>query len=134
MIQISKKIKESILDYLNTKYRDDNVNGLLSVAPTLDPLFKNHYNDDDQMMMSTISSELMAMAIQEESNAPGPWTVTAQGATAESGADGDDDTCEPAKKTKSFGSNFGRESQATGIEREIKRWYLLIPEVDSDVN
>lgn len=121
MIQISQKIKESILNYLNTKYRDDNVDGLLTVASTLDRRFKNCYNDDDQI-----------------SNAPGPSTATAQGATAEGGADGDDDTCEPAKKKKkSFGSYFKKtvrgESQATGIEKEIKS-YLLIPEVDSDVN
>ena len=114
MIQISqkkkKKIKETILDYLNTKYRDDNVDGLLSVASTLDPRFKNRYNADDQMMMSTISSELMAMATQEESDSPGPSTSTAQGATAEGGAEGDDDTCEPAKKTKkSFGSYFKKQ-------------------------
>ncbi|XP_076849420.1 E3 SUMO-protein ligase ZBED1-like [Brachyhypopomus gauderio] len=129
--QLTKQIKESILGYLNTKYRDDNVDDLLSVASTLDPRFKNRYNDDDQMIMSTISSELMAMTTQEESN---------EGAIAEGGAKGDSDTYEPAKKTKkSFGSYFKksvreeRESQANVIEKEIKS-YLLIPEVDSDVN
>ncbi|KAL2092747.1 hypothetical protein ACEWY4_012545 [Coilia grayii] len=136
---LTKKIKETILDYLNTKYRDDNVDGLLSVASTLDPRFKNRYNDDDQIMMSTLSSELMAMATQEESDSPGPSTATAQGTTAEGGADGgdDDDTCEPAKKKKSFGSylkkTVRRESQATAMEKEIKS-YLMLPAVDSDVN
>ncbi|KAI4878296.1 hypothetical protein NFI96_010735, partial [Prochilodus magdalenae] len=84
--QLTKQIKESILDYLNTKYRDDNVDDLLSVASTLDPRFKNRYNDDDQMIMSTISSELMAMTTQEESSAPGPSTAKAEGAIAEGGA------------------------------------------------
>lgn len=70
------------------------MDALLSVASMLDPQFKNRYNDDDQMMLSTISSELMAMVTQEESDCPSPSTAAAQGTTAEGEPD-DGDTCEP---------------------------------------
>lgn len=73
--ELTKKIKETILEYLNTKYRDDNVDGLLSWASTLDPRFKKRFNEDDQVIVSTISSELLSIATQEVSNSSGPSTA-----------------------------------------------------------
>lgn len=69
--ELTKKIKETILEYLNT----NNVDGLLSWASTLDPRFKKRFNEDDQVIVSTISSELLSIATQEVSNSSGPSTA-----------------------------------------------------------
>ncbi|XP_019900657.1 zinc finger BED domain-containing protein 1-like [Esox lucius] len=139
---LTKQIKTTILEYLNTKYKEDCVDDLLILSSTLDPRFKNRYNDDDQIKatVSAITSELIAMTV-EDSPAPGPTTTAAMATTAEGGAGGGgggDDY--KAKKTKKyFGSYFkkhkagGEEALATAIEKEVKS-FLLIPEVDSDVN
>ncbi|KAG9278042.1 zinc finger BED domain-containing protein 1-like [Astyanax mexicanus] len=80
------------------------------------------------------------METAEDSHTAGPSTASAQAPAAEAGAD--DDTGVPAKKTKKsfFGSYFKKtkeskegESLDTMIEKEMKS-YLMIPEVDSDVN
>ncbi|XP_060793244.1 E3 SUMO-protein ligase ZBED1-like [Neoarius graeffei] len=138
---LTKTIKETILEYLNMKYKEDNLDDLLSLASTLDPCFKTCYNDDDQIeaISSTVTTELMTMATEEDRASPGPSTTTAQGTTAE-GAAGGDDTRESSKKAKkSFRCYIkkqevrGGESLATAIENELKS-YLMIPEVDSEVN
>uniref|UniRef100_A0AAR2J935 BED-type domain-containing protein n=1 Tax=Pygocentrus nattereri TaxID=42514 RepID=A0AAR2J935_PYGNA len=126
---------------LNTKYTEDCVDELLSLASTLDPRFKNRYNDDDtiKVIVTTATAELQAIATEEDSPTQGLSTASAQASATKVG--GDDDTGEPAKKTqKSFSSYFKKlqefkegESLHTIIEKEIKS-YLMIPEVDSDVN
>ncbi|KAL7842215.1 hypothetical protein SRHO_G00239040 [Serrasalmus rhombeus] len=104
---LTKKIKQTILEYLNTKYTEDCVDELLSLASTLDPRFKNRYNDDDtiKVIVTTATAELQAIATEEDSPTQGLSTASAQASAAKVG--GDDDTGEPAKKTqKSFSSYF----------------------------
>ncbi|XP_039544447.1 E3 SUMO-protein ligase ZBED1-like isoform X2 [Pimephales promelas] len=136
--ELTKKIKQTILEYLNTKYSEDCVEELLSLASTLDPRFKNRYNNDGRIktIETAVTAELLAMVTEEDSPTPGPSTA-AQATTVEPEAG---DASEPAKKTKkSFGSYFKKPQEFRGeslhiaIEKEIQS-YLMIPEVDSDVN
>lgn len=63
------------------------------MASTLDPRFKNCYNDNDRIKAigTAVMAELMAMVTEEDTPAPGPSTASAQAMTEEPGA-GNDDT------------------------------------------
>lgn len=96
------------MEYLNSKYAEDCVDEPLSLASTLDPGFKNRYNNNDRIKATgtALTEELVAMLTEEDSPTPGPSTSSAHAMTSEPVA-GDDDTSEPAKKRKkSFGSYF----------------------------
>lgn len=56
---LTKKIKQTILEYLNTKYTEYFEYVLLSLAFTLDKWFKNcHYNDDSIKTIMTKATPL----------------------------------------------------------------------------
>lgn len=138
---LTKKIKQAILEYLNSKYTEDCVDELLGLASTLDPRFKNRFNNDDRIEAITMAAmrELMAVATEEDSPTSGHSTASAHPMAAETGS-GDDAREGAKRKKKSFGSYFKKaqefredESLPTAIEKEIKS-YLMIPEVDSEVN
>ncbi len=76
---LTKQIKQTILEYLNSKYAEDCVDELLSLASTLDPQFKNCYNINDRIKATgtTVMEELMAMLTEEDSPTSGPSTSSA---------------------------------------------------------
>ncbi|KAK7934198.1 hypothetical protein WMY93_005094 [Mugilogobius chulae] len=136
--ELTKQIKQTILDYLNEKYAADSVDKLLGLASTLDPRFKHRYNSADKIpaIESTLKAELLGMLNEEENPA------TSQVPTAdEDQAEEEEDISEPlpAKKTKkSFGSYFkkrqsGKDSEQSTVEKEMQS-YLMIPEMDSDAD
>ncbi len=105
---------------------------LLSLASTLDPWLKNHYNKDDRIKVTgtAVMAELMAMVTEEDSPTPGPSTASAQVTIPLS---------QQKTQKQYFGSYFKKpqefrgESLCIAIEKEIQS-YLMIHEVDSDVN
>lgn len=94
-----------------------------TLTSTLDPRFKNSYNDDNQItaITSKITTELMPMATEEDSPTPGSstaaaaaqGTAAAQYTAAEGGASGDDDTSHKGK-TSLLGVQKAR-SQRRGL-------------------
>lgn len=90
---LTKKIKQTILEYLNSKYTENCVDELLSLASTLD----NPFNNDDKVkaIKTAVTADPMAIVTVTDSPTPGPGpsTASAQAMTAEPDA-GYDDTSE----------------------------------------
>lgn len=62
---LSRAIKSKILEYLNEKYSDPDIQALLDMASTVDPRFKMRYTaeDDNTTIQSRLKAEMQTLAM-----------------------------------------------------------------------
>ncbi|XP_039597059.1 E3 SUMO-protein ligase ZBED1-like [Polypterus senegalus] len=100
---LSKAIKSKILEYLNEKYSDPDIQALLDMASTVDPRFKMRYTAEDNKttIQSRLKVEMQTLAMMV------PPQETAQKTSEEDAEAG----CAPKKKM-TLGSYFKTAEQA----------------------
>nr|XP_023648652.1 uncharacterized protein LOC111834018 [Paramormyrops kingsleyae] len=87
---LSRAIKSKILEYLNEKYSDSDIQALLDMASTVDPRFKMRYTAEDNKttIQSRLKAEMQTLAMMV------PPQETAQETSEEEAEAG----CAPKKK------------------------------------
>lgn len=61
---LSRAIKSKILEYLNEKYSDPDIQALLDMASTVDPRFKMRYTvEDNKTIQSRLKAEMQTLAM-----------------------------------------------------------------------
>ncbi|KAI2666742.1 E3 SUMO-protein ligase ZBED1 [Labeo rohita] len=134
--QLTKNIKDKILEYLNEKYADPDTEDLLDMASFVDPRFKTKYIKEEKVeyIMSKAAAEIEEMVVNQNAESP----VATQPETEEAVAD----PAVPAKKKhKGLGSYFKKKatqqvpplSNRNLIDFELKS-YLQAMETDSDTD
>ncbi|KAL0194366.1 hypothetical protein M9458_012662, partial [Cirrhinus mrigala] len=99
---LSRAIKSKILEYLNEKYSDPDIQALLDMASTVDPRFKMRYTAENKTtIQSRLKSEMQTLAMMV------PPQETAQETSEEDAEAG----CAPKKKM-TLGSYFKTAEQA----------------------
>ena len=140
--QLTKDIKSRIMSYLEDKYDEPDINTLLDIAGFLDPCFKTHFIDSENLDLIKNKVIVEAMTIA---------TKAREAAHTEREARGDlstDETNEPQPKKKkiTLGSilkkstgDISTESAERGLTLEDKvkkeiECYLQSPKPDADSN
>ncbi|KAK0153618.1 Zinc finger BED domain-containing protein 1 [Merluccius polli] len=135
-VNLTKKIKASILEYLDEKYADPSTQDLLDMASLLDPRFKITYIKPEKVdyIKTKTAAEIESLVAEQEMSAGGDSIPPAEAAT--------EVPENPAKKKRSLGSFFkiaSRQDQTVpqsgrqSIELELNR-YLQTVEADGETN
>lgn len=134
-VELTKKIKASILEYLNEKYADPSTQDLLDMASLVDPRFKITYIKPENVdyIKTKAAAEIENLVAEQEMSAGGDSIAPAEAAT---------EVAEIPAKKRTLGSFFkiaSRQDQTVpqsgrqSIELELNK-YIQTVEADGETN
>ena len=103
MTQTSPRLKNSVLEYLNSKYKDPEVEELISLATMLDPCFHTQYTGSEEIQIMKASAVQEMVSFLSEQSSASAFAALLQGSGSTEGVVSD-----AKRPKKTLGSFFKR--------------------------